>query len=275
MSETYSIELAEPEDLPVLPAIERAAAQLFSLDDLPADVREHATSPEELRAAQQAGRLWVARAQSGRPVGFVLAKALDGAAYLEEMDVLPEHARRGIGRKLVEAVCAWAIEQTFTMVVLTTFRHVAWNAPFYARCGFAELAPEHIAPGLASVLARQTERGMKPENRIAMRLDLQHSGQSGLNACLKSLGAPSKLAILLLCFLAGACVDVLFVKSSKVSQESQARRVLENLPNSSRRASEPAFKLAQPAQVRLMWLPEHITEEGLAVPAHYYYFKIY
>jgi len=53
-------------------------------------------------------------------------------------------------------------------VALTTFRHVSWNGPFYARYGFVEL--DNPEPRLAELVTAETGRGLP--NRIAMRLAL-------------------------------------------------------------------------------------------------------
>lgn len=74
------------------------------------------------------------------PVGFALVEMLTGnEPHLEEIDVHPAHGRRGVGSALVRTVCEWATRSGFRDITLTTFRDVAWNMPFYARLGFAEL----------------------------------------------------------------------------------------------------------------------------------------
>jgi hypothetical protein len=55
-------------------------------------------------------------------------------------------------------------------VTLTTFRDIAWNAPFYARCGFAELADRDLNPRLAAIRVREAALGLDVANRCAMRL---------------------------------------------------------------------------------------------------------
>ena len=55
----------------------------------------------------------------------------------------------------------------FTAITLTTFADVPWNAPFYRRMGFVELAAADN-PRLADELAAEAERGMPAVARIAM-----------------------------------------------------------------------------------------------------------
>jgi hypothetical protein len=60
-------------------------------------------------------------------------------------------------------------------VTLTTFAHIPWNAPFYAKNGFVELAPAHVGPGLAERIERERELGLV--DRVAM----WHSGDGALS----------------------------------------------------------------------------------------------
>lgn len=138
-----------------------------------ADVVAHdVTGLDELERALAAGLLWVARDAAGEPVGFALVELLDGEPHLEEIDVDPAHGRRGLGRALLDAVLAWARSGGHRGVTLTTFRDVAWNAPWYARAGFRELAPGEIGPGLATTMRGETARGLDPARRVAMRREL-------------------------------------------------------------------------------------------------------
>jgi hypothetical protein len=80
--------------------------------------------------------------------------------------------RQGIGTALVSAVCAWAVAKGLGAVTLTTFRDVAWNAPFYRRFGFRVI--DDLTPGLAAIRTREHALGdddLGP--RVAMRLDLE------------------------------------------------------------------------------------------------------
>jgi len=161
------VALAEPEDVAALPAIELTAATLLQ-GHAPRAVLEEATDVGELRAAQAAGRLWVARADEV-PVGFAYAVLLvDGSAHLDEVDVHPAHGRRGLGAALVRAACAWSAGAGHPRLTLTTFRDVPWNMPFYARLGFREIPPARLTPALAAIVADETARGLDPARRTVM-----------------------------------------------------------------------------------------------------------
>jgi putative acetyltransferase len=165
---SYTIGQARLHDLPLLSAIELAAARLL-VDHAPARVLAETTSDEILENASRHGRLWVARADD-IPVGFAHVELLEPeVAHLAEVDVHPLHGRRGLGRRLVQAVCAWAAAGGYRSVTLTTFRDVPWNMPFYARLGFDVIVRAELSPALRSVIEDETRRGLDPTRRVAMR----------------------------------------------------------------------------------------------------------
>jgi GNAT superfamily N-acetyltransferase len=164
----YRIAAARPSDLSMLPTIELAAATLLA-GHAPESVLTETTTQAALKDAQQRGHLWVALADS-IPVGFAHLKVLaPGVAHLEEIDVHPEHGRRGLGTRLVTTVCGWAATNGYPYVTLTTFRNVPWNMPFYARLGFEQIPPAELSPALLSVIEDETRRGLDPDRRVAMR----------------------------------------------------------------------------------------------------------
>lgn len=169
----FSIRLATPQDVPHLPAIEAAASMLFDACAITTELPPEVTPLEKLTKAQQQGRLWVALSEQDTPVGFALVELLVTTAHLEELDVLPEYGRRGIGAALVRAICEWAATQGLEAVTLTTFRDIPWNAPFYARLGFRELPPNDWTPPLRKRVADETAHGLRPELRVVMRFNLK------------------------------------------------------------------------------------------------------
>jgi len=172
MNSNYHIRLAKPDDLSELPEIERQAAALFSKSGF-ADVLADITTPEEtLREGLRFSRLWVAADTEDRPVGFALASVVGGKAHLDELDVYPQHCRRGLGSALVETVCDWGRQSSFTGITLTTFSHVPWNAPFYERLGFRILCSDELTEALRELMQLEVERGLPGQNRVAMYREL-------------------------------------------------------------------------------------------------------
>jgi GNAT superfamily N-acetyltransferase len=176
MLPTYRIVHARQHDLPLLPAIELAAARMLT-GHAPASVLGETTTQFAFRDAWRHGRLWVALADHV-PVGFAHVVVHEpGVAHLEELDVHPEHGRRGLGRRLVAAVCAWAAERGYHAVTLTTFRDVPWNMPFYEGLGFVVVPSGEISPALLSVVIDEYRRGLDPQRRVVMRraCDAEHA----------------------------------------------------------------------------------------------------
>jgi GNAT superfamily N-acetyltransferase len=168
MNSGYTIALARAGDLQLLPAIERAAARLL-VGHAPESVLTETTSPEALSKARSSGHLWVVLSDDV-PVGFAHVEVIErAAAHLEELDVHPDHGRRGLGTALVAHVCTWAAQAGYEAVTLTTFRDVRWNRPFYERMGFEVVPSEDLSPALRAVVADETRRGLDPARRVVMR----------------------------------------------------------------------------------------------------------
>lgn len=59
--------------------------------------------------------------------------------YLVDMAVAPEHQRRGVGRRLVQAAVAAARAWPVDAIRLDAYDADAGAGPFYAKCGFREV----------------------------------------------------------------------------------------------------------------------------------------
>jgi len=164
----YTITAARREDLPRLAAIELAAARLLA-GHAPESVLNETTSLEVFDRARRAGHLWVVLA-ADLPVGFAHVELVErDAVHLREIDVHPEHGRRGLGAQLVLEVCRWAASNGYGAVTLTTFRDLPWNLPFYARLGFEVVATEHVSTPLRAIVEDETRRGLDPSRRVVMK----------------------------------------------------------------------------------------------------------
>jgi GNAT superfamily N-acetyltransferase len=168
----YSIRLAREEELPWVQEIERLAAGRFAPFGLAETLSTVVTSEADLRQGWESNRLWVAVDGHDRPVGFALGWLVGENGHLDELDVLPEHGRRGLGQALVETVCSWARQAGYPAVTLTTLSHIPWNAPFYERLGFRILRPEEHTAELRALLQEEIEAGLPAENRVVMLREL-------------------------------------------------------------------------------------------------------
>ena len=79
--------------------------------------------------------------EESNPVGFAHVIEFDDAAHLEQLSVLPESGRQGVGRMLVNAAMDEAAHRGYSSITLRTFANLPWNAPFYSSCGFVESEP--------------------------------------------------------------------------------------------------------------------------------------
>lgn len=167
MKPHYVITLATAEHLDALTSIELEAAGMLR-GHAPASVLGETTPRAEFDRARREGRLWVALLGE-IPVGFAHVQMLaDGLPHLEEMDVAPDHGRRGLGTALLHAVLDWLARAGHRQLTLTTFRHVPWNMPFYARLGFVEIDARDLRPALAAIVRDEADRGLDRGRRVVM-----------------------------------------------------------------------------------------------------------
>ena len=163
----YKITLARPQDISQIPGIELAAITLLE-DYASESVQSEISNEADLEKAQANGRLWVALS-GGEPVGFAHVIILkSGLPHLEELDVHPDHGRRGIGTQLVKTVCEWVTHKKYTNLTLTTFREPPFNMPFYRKLGFRQLPQESFTADLRAIVDHETKRGLDPEKRVVM-----------------------------------------------------------------------------------------------------------
>ncbi|MER6992972.1 GNAT family N-acetyltransferase [Saccharopolyspora hirsuta] len=153
-------------DLGRLQEIEVSAGEVFRAVGMPEIADDPPPAIDVLAEYQRAGRAWVAEV-GGEVVAYVLVELIDGNAHIAQVSVHADHARRGIGRALLDHVESWARDRGLPALTLTTFRSVPWNGPYYARLGFQEI--ESTAPELAALVAHEAELGLDPAKRICMR----------------------------------------------------------------------------------------------------------
>jgi GNAT superfamily N-acetyltransferase len=159
-------------DIDALLQVERRAAELLLGHGVYDLFAMHSLSSQNLQDGIAHGILRVAEV-SGRVVGFALCGEVDGHAHLFEMDVVPEHSRRGIGSRLLESVCNEAVKRGFSAMTLTTLRDVPWNAPFYAARGFVEMPPDEWGEQLAEIVDRERMLGFPMRLRVVMQRRLK------------------------------------------------------------------------------------------------------
>ncbi len=164
------IRAARPSEYARLREIERRAGELFRGIGMPEIADDEPPSADHLASG---AALYVATDDADQPVGYALVELVDGHAHLEQLSVVPEHGRQGIGQALLRAVEDWARARGDEEVTLTTFRDVAFNAPFYAKHGFTTLVDGDLTDGLRAVVAREAADGLDITIRVVMSRPLQ------------------------------------------------------------------------------------------------------
>ena len=175
-ADSYIIRLAEPDDVRHLPSVERRAGELFRTymeeTGLTPEKLDDVSDFDELEDARRRNHLWVATTADGLPIAWAMALILDGLAHLDEIDVLPEHGRQGVGTRLLETVCQWARDAGYRKITLSTFRDVPWNRPFYEQRGFRVVDHNALLPEHRALVAGEAERGLRTDLRVMMERDL-------------------------------------------------------------------------------------------------------
>lgn len=159
-----------PGDVTALPAIERAAGQLFrDYPELAWLAEGEVISAEQHLDYAERGLSWLALANE-LPVGFILAELHVSSLFIVELSVHLDWQGKGIGRRLIACVADQARKRGLASLTLTTFRDVPWNAPFYARLGFEMITT--LTPELREKREEETAHGLAYDARCAMRLPL-------------------------------------------------------------------------------------------------------
>ena len=168
----FSIRRAVSADIEPMRALERRAAQKFSsigydfcADGPVRDADEHGETMREgvTLVGERADEL----------AGFAMARRLDGVAHLIEIDVDPAFQGRGLARRLIAAVEDWARDRALRELTLTTYRDAPWNAPYYARLGFAVFDPGPERPGLLETIGKEAAWGFAFAPRVAMKKKIE------------------------------------------------------------------------------------------------------
>ena len=167
MAAGFVIRPPAADELGRLVEIEAAAGQAFAAHGMPEIAADDPGSPEQLEAYRAAGRAWVA-AEGDGPIAYLVAGEVDGCLHVEQVSVDPAHAGRGIGAALIDHAAGVARTDGRPALTLTTFRDIPWNAPYYARLGFAELPEPEWGPQLRALVAHEQDAIPGSHPRVAM-----------------------------------------------------------------------------------------------------------
>jgi len=158
------IRKACPDEFARLNEIEQTADERYATVGL-GIVLDMPTAAHEKLAA---GPLWVASDEADQPIGFLLGGEIDGYAYIDQISVLAEHGRRGIGGALIAAAVEWARGRGAQAILLSTYRDVAWNQPFYEKHGFIEMPESEWNEEIKGARAHEAALGHDLARRVFM-----------------------------------------------------------------------------------------------------------
>ncbi len=155
-------------ELALLPVIERRSDQrfidagFFSEDDIgPGDFTL-------ARYEQSGGDTVVAVDGDDVPIGFVHYLDMPQGLHIEELSVVPEWGRQGIGTALVDRVKALARDAGAFAVTLSTDILVPWNSPYYEKLGFEPVSSMALGPDYLAIRAKEAGKGLDPLTRHMM-----------------------------------------------------------------------------------------------------------
>jgi len=175
------IRAARPDDISKIRSIEVAAGELFRGLGMEAIADDTPPTESELAPYVRDGRAWVATGPDGKPLAYILVDIVDGWAHIEQVTVHPDHSRTGLGRALIERVEQWSDGCGLDGMTLTTFRDVPWNAPYYKRLGFSDVAESAWSEGLRQIVRQEGAHGLNAWPRVVMKkpskLQARESGQ--------------------------------------------------------------------------------------------------
>jgi len=165
LSQPVRLRDGQDADIAALQALERRADARFQSVGLGFLADGPPTGAELFHRCLGERGLIVAVSPTGAPLGFLASHSLDQSLYLAQISVDPAAAGQGLGARLIDA----AARRTRRPLSLFTFRTVPWNAPYYARLGFAEVAPDALGPDHWALWTAPGHAALGLNDRVAMQ----------------------------------------------------------------------------------------------------------
>ncbi|MGL4675532.1 MAG: GNAT family N-acetyltransferase, partial [Wohlfahrtiimonas sp.] len=126
---SIQIREARSGDVEHLPEIERSAAQIFKQDKDLAWLADDDVQPTSLHQNYiQSRNSWVA-VHDDIPVGFINGVEYNKTFHICELSVTEAWQSQGVGSALLNTIEQIMRDRGMTVITLTTFKDVPWNAP--------------------------------------------------------------------------------------------------------------------------------------------------
>ncbi len=149
--------------------IEVAAGELFRTVGMDSVADDPPIARPEFTTFVNEHRAFVATDEGDSVLAYLLVEAVDDGAHVEQITVDPAFAHHGIGASLLRNAESWARHEGLGALTLTTFRDIRWNAPYYARLGFAVVPPDEWGAGIRARVDREAAAGHARWPRVFMR----------------------------------------------------------------------------------------------------------
>lgn len=167
MPDGYQLRGFDHGDLEALWHIERRATGLLADQGYPQLVLSE-LSLTEFETSLTGKGVWVAAGRGNDAIGYACAGQVDTLFWLHQMSVDPAHGNNGIGTALLAAVVDHAKWAFHNAIGLTTFKDVAFNAPFYSKAGFLRVNRDSAAAWLQQQFDDECPHGVDPSTRTIM-----------------------------------------------------------------------------------------------------------
>lgn len=162
------IRLASADEIHKIAPLEQAAAEMFRQIGMTEVAEDAPISDTILLKAVEETRLWVA-VEYGVLKAYLLGSFLPRSLHIDQVTVHPDAARRGLGALMIESVSADPRAKQLGLMTLTSFANVPWNAPYYERIGFLDIAESEWPEGVAEKVAAEQEHGLGNYPRVVMQ----------------------------------------------------------------------------------------------------------
>jgi GNAT superfamily N-acetyltransferase len=124
---------------------------------------ERAEQAQWLSSASR-GWMWLAIDSDAGPIAFAVVGRIDERPHLVQLSVRRHFQRLGVGRLLLERALDWT---DGAELWLTTYDHVPWNGPWYARQGFTPVTDSECGPQMQRLLLKERAILPDPTHRLA------------------------------------------------------------------------------------------------------------
>ncbi|ABE33966.1 acetyltransferase domain protein [Paraburkholderia xenovorans LB400] len=172
MQHATTFRFAAPHDASAIRTIEFEAGQRFASVGMAGIADAPPMEPELVARKIAAREVIVAVDSDEKCAGFVMFEPQATSIYVQELDVLTSHAGRRIGAALIGQVAQVARAARLTQLILSTFREVPWNAPYYRRLGFRDIEETELDAALRARRDAHIAQGLDESKRVFMQRDL-------------------------------------------------------------------------------------------------------